>query len=162
MTARSLLVLALGLLVSVPAQAQKKKSIIPRDSITTKYGYSAVSDTIAADKEALRTRLEKWIKQNYNPDKSKFTSSKQEGDSYTVHDREALPGRARKYIEYDLTVDIKDKRYRYKLTNLEYIAVGKYPLEDKMATDDKDDLKAIDDICRRILASLDAAMKSDW
>ncbi|MCB0790841.1 MAG: DUF4468 domain-containing protein [Flavobacteriales bacterium] len=146
------------------AQAQGKRHIIPRDSITDKYTYQGVSDTISADKEQLRGRLEKWIKQNYNPEERQYASSKQDGDSYTMHDREALPGKARKYVEYDLTVDIKDKRYRYKLTHLEYIAVGKYPLEDKMATDKRSDLEEIHTICSRIVESLDAAMKKgdDW
>ncbi|MCB9169211.1 MAG: DUF4468 domain-containing protein [Flavobacteriales bacterium] len=156
--------LAAMVLIATSAQAQNKRHIIPRDSITDKYTYQAVSDMIDADKEHLRGRLEKWIKQNYNPEERQYASSKQDGDSYTMHDREALPGTARKYIEYDLTVDIKDNRYRYKLTHLEYIAVGKYPLEDKMATDKRSDLEDIHTICTRIIASLDAAMKKgdDW
>jgi hypothetical protein len=121
-----------------------------------------VSDTLAFTKDDLRTKLEKWIKQNYNEQESKYTKLAVDGDTYTIHDREALPGKARKFVEYNLTVDLKDKRYRYKLTDLQYAAVGIYPLEDDMATDQKKDFEAIDTILRGIVSSLEAALKSEW
>ena len=155
-----LVILLFGLLFS--ASAQKKREIIPRDSITDKYCYQHASDTLPFTKEELRTKLEKWIKQNYNPTESKYTKLSADGDTYTIHDREALPGKARKFVEYDLTVDLRDKRYRYKLTDLQYAAVGMYPLEDKLATDKRDDFEAIDTILRGIIGSLEAAMKSEW
>ena len=142
--------------------AQKKREIIPRDSITQKYCYQHASDTLPATKEDLRKKLEKWIKQNYNEQESKYTKLAVDGDSYTIHDREALPGKARKFVEYNLTVDLKEKRYRYKLTDLQYAAVGMYPLEDDMATDKREDFEAIDTILRGIINSLEAALKSEW
>ncbi len=144
------------------AAAQKKREIIPRDSITQKYCYQAASDTLPATKEDLRKKLDKWIKQNYNEQESKYTKLAVDGDSYTIHDREALPGKARKFVEYNLTVDLKEKRYRYKLTDLQYAAVGMYPLEDDMATDQRKDFEAIDTILRGIINSLEAALKSEW
>lgn len=161
---KPILTLFLALFLMVPAAAQKKSKIIPRDSITDKYTYQGVTTAESADLSTLRQRLEKWNKQNYNPEESKYASVVVDGDTYTMHDREELPGRARKFIEYDLTIDLKDERYRYKLTHIEYIAVGKYPLEDKMATDKKSDLEAIDTICKGIVASLEAAMTKgdDW
>lgn len=156
----------LGFLASVTltlgASAQNKREIIPRDSITHKYCYQGVSDTLPAMKEELRGKLEKWIKQNYNDKGSKYVKVSVDKDSYVLHDREALPGKARKFVEYDLTIDLKDKRYRYKLTNLQYAAVGMYPLEDKMATDKRSDFEEMDTILRGILASMQAALKSDW
>lgn len=154
--------IALCCLFTIAASAQKKKEIIPRDSITHKYCYQKVSDTLAFTKEEFRTKLEKWIKQNYNEQESKYTKVTIEGDTYTIHDREALPGKARKFVEYNLTVDLKDKRYRYKLTDLQYAAVGMYPLEDDMATDQKRDFEAIHAILTGIISSLDAALKSEW
>ena len=157
-----LLSLAAVLLITFGASAQKKREIIPRDSITNKYCYQAVSDTLPATKEELRAKLEKWIKQNYNAQESKYVKLGVDGDSYTIHDREALPGKARKFVEYDLTVDLKDKRYRYKLTNLQYAAVGMYPLEDKMATDKRSDFEEMDVILRGIIKSMQAALASEW
>ncbi|MCC6841128.1 MAG: hypothetical protein IT230_13305 [Flavobacteriales bacterium] len=142
--------------------AQNKREIIPRDSITDKYCYQAVSDSLPFMKEELRIKLEKWIKQNYNALENKYVKLGVDGDTYTMHDREALPGRARKFVEYDLTVDLKENRYRYKLTNLQYAAVGMYPLEDKMATDKRSDFEEMDVILRGIIASMEAALKSTW
>lgn len=160
---RTVLTLALaGLLFSASANAQKKKEIIPRDSITNKYCYQAVSDTLVFSKEELRAKLEKWIKQNYNEQESKYTKITVDGDTYTIHDREALPGKARKFVEYNLTVDLKDLRYRYKLTDLMYAAVGMYPLEDDMATDQKKDFEAMHTILTGIISSLESALKSEW
>ncbi|MBP8824494.1 MAG: hypothetical protein KBH07_12700 [Flavobacteriales bacterium] len=147
---------------SLDAPAQDKREIIPRDSITQKYCYQHVSDSLPATKEELRAKLEKWIKQNYNALENKYVKLGVDGDSYTIHDREALPGRARKFVEYDLTVDLKENRYRYKLTNLQYAAVGMYPLEDKMATDKRSDFEEMDVILRGIIASMEAALKSGW
>lgn len=157
-----LLALTTAALLSLDSSAQKKREIIPRDSITNKYCYQDVSDSLPATKEQLRVKLEKWIKQNYNEQESKYTKLGVDGDSYSIHDREALPGKARKYVEYNLTVDLKDNRYRYKLTDLQYAAVGMYPLEDKMATDKRDDFEAMDKILSGIIASLEAALKSEW
>ncbi|MCB0794833.1 MAG: hypothetical protein KDB88_08860 [Flavobacteriales bacterium] len=159
-----ILALLVPILLICSVNAQNKRHIIPRDSITNKYTYQGISDSLGVDKETLRSRLEKWNKQNYNQEESEYASVVRDGDSYTMHDREALPGKARKFIEYDLTVDLRDEKFRYKLTHLEYIAVGKYPLEDKMATDQRKDLEAIHDICSRIVASLGAAMAKgdDW
>lgn len=155
-----------GLMVSTTmwASAQNKREIIPRDSITDKYAYQGVVAVEGASLADLTTRLEKWQKKHYNTAESKYASISKDGDSHTMHEREALPGKARKFIEYDLTVDLKDGRYRYKLGQIEYIAVGKYPLEDKMATDKRSDLEEIHVICTRIIASLEAAMKQgdDW
>ncbi|MEO8068631.1 MAG: hypothetical protein ABI599_13120 [Flavobacteriales bacterium] len=156
--------LFLLMVVSIPLclSAQKKREIIPRDSITHKYAYTKASDTIPATKEELRGKLDKWIKQNYNELESKYVKLGVDGDTYTIHDREALPGKQRKFVEYNLTVDLKEKRYRYKLTDLEYVAVGKYPLEDKLATDERDDFEAMHAILTGVLKSLDAAMTSEW
>ena len=160
---RALLLTILFLAVaSATVSAQKKKEIIPRDSLTHKYCYQAVSDTLAFTKEEFRTKLEKWIKQNYNEQESKYTKLAVDGDTYTIHDREALPGKARKFVEYNLTVDLKDQRYRYKLTDLQYAAVGIYPLEDDMATDQKKDFEAIDLILRGVITSLETALMSEW
>ncbi|MCB0812091.1 MAG: DUF4468 domain-containing protein [Flavobacteriales bacterium] len=147
----------------MPAAAQKNKGkgILPRDSITDKFCYTDVGANANADKAALQEKLEKWIKQNYNTDEE-HTTVAQDGDTWTIHDREALPQRARKFVAYDLTVDLKDGRYRYKLTNLMYTATGTYPLEDKMATDKKSDLREIDEILERVLGSLNAALQSEW
>ena len=142
--------------------AQKKREIIPRDSITNKYCYQAVSDLTMSTKDDLRTRLERWIKENYNEQDSKYTKILVEGDTYRIHDREALPGKARKFVEYDLTVDLKDNQYRYKLTDLQYAAVGMYPLEDKMATDKKSDFEEMDVILRGVIKSMEAALKDNW
>ena len=144
--------------------AQKKDQIIPRDSITEKYAYQGVVGVEGASLADLTARLEKWEKQRYNPVERKYASVVVDGDTHTLHDREALPGKARKFIEYDLTIDLRDGRYRYNLTHLEFVAVGKYPLEDKMATDKRSDLEEIHVICERILATLEAEMKKgdDW
>lgn len=147
---------------TITATAQNKREIIPRDSITQKYCYQDVSDSLPSSKEELRTKLEKWIKQNYNAQENKHVKLGVDGDTYTLHDREALPGKARKFVGYNLTVDLKDHRYRYKLTDLEYTAVGTYPLEDKMATDKRSDFEEMDVILRGIIASMEAALKSDW
>lgn len=144
------------------SHAQGKREIIPRDSITQKYGYAGMSDTLPSSKEELRAKLEKWIKQHYNALENKYVKLGVDGDSYTMHDREALPGKARKFVEYDLTVDLKEQRYRYKLTNLQYAAVGMYPLEDKLATDKRSDFEEMDVILRGIIASMEAALKSSW
>jgi hypothetical protein len=162
--ARHFSLLAALLILTFSASAQKKREIIPRDSITGKYAYIHVSDTLPLTKEKLNERLQIWIKQNYDTAASKYSSLSHIGDTYTIHDREALPGKARKFVEYNLTVDLKDKRYRYKLTDLEYVAVGKYPLEDKMATDKREDFEEMHAILNNILKSLDAALakKDDW
>ncbi|HPF67451.1 MAG: DUF4468 domain-containing protein [Flavobacteriales bacterium] len=153
----------LAALFVMPAAAQKNKGkgILPRDSITDKFCYTDVGANANADKAALQEKLEKWIKQNYNTDEE-HTTVAQDGDTWTIHDREALPQRARKFVAYDLTIDLKDGRYRYKLTNLMYTATGTYPLEDKMATDKKSDLREIDEILERVLGSLNAALQSEW
>jgi hypothetical protein len=159
------LLLLLTVVIGHAALAQKKREIIPRDSITNKYCYTAISDSIpGASKDKLHARMDKWIKENYNPEKSQYTQLSTDGDTYTIHDREAIPGAARKFVEYNLTVDLKDHKYRYKLTDLEYVAVGKYPLEDKMATDKKSDFEAMDEILSGILRSMDASLKKgeDW
>ena len=121
---RILSLLLLVLLIASPATAQKKREIIPRDSITHKYCYQKASDTLTFTKEQLRVKLEKWIKQNYNEQESKYTKLAVDGDNYTIHDREALPGKARKYVEYNLTIDLKELRFRYQLPDLQYAAVG--------------------------------------
>jgi hypothetical protein len=162
MLKQALLSIVATTLFSSVVDAQKKREIIPRDSITQKYCYQQVSDSLPATKGELRAKLEKWIKQNYNELENKYVKLGVDGDSYTIHDREALPGRARKFVEYDLTVDLKENRYRYKLTNLQYAAVGMYPLEDKMATDKRSDFEAMDEILRGIIASMEAALKSAW
>ncbi len=157
-----LLALATTALIATDAFAQKKKEIIPRDSITDKYCYQAISDTVPFSKEELREKLQKWIKQNYNEQESKYIKLEVDGDTYRIHDREALPGKARKFVEYNLTVDLKENRYRYTLTDLQYAAVGMYPLEDKMATDKRSDFEEMDKILTDIIASLEAALKSTW
>jgi hypothetical protein len=157
-----LLALATCTLLATDAYAQKKKEIIPRDSITDKYCYQAISDSVPFSKEELREKLQKWIKQNYNEQESKYIKLGVDGDTYRIHDREALPGKARKFVEYNLTVDLKENRYRYKLTDLQYAAVGMYPLEDKMATDKRSDFEEMDKILTGIIASLEAALKSTW
>jgi len=157
-----LLAVAAVALLSVNADAQKKREIIPRDSITNKYCYQRISAELPASKAELRNKLSRWISQNYDTLKSKYTKLSEVGDSYTIHDREALPGRARKFVEYNLTVDLKEHRYRYTLTDLQYAAVGMYPLEDKMATDKRSDFEAMDTILRRIIASMEAALQSEW
>lgn len=162
MIKHALLAVSVPLLFATATTAQNKREIIPRDSITQKYCYQGTSDTLPFTKDELRTKLEKWIKQNYNPQESKYVKITADGDTYTLHDREALPGKARKFVEYDLTIDLKDKRYRYKLTNLQYAAVGMYPLEDKMATDKRSDFEEMDTILRGIIASMQAALKSEW
>ncbi len=162
---KKLLLLSLLAVFGGEGIAQKKYEIIPRDSITNKYCYTAISDSIpGGTKDKLHERMAKWIKENFNPEKSQYTQLAQDGDTYTIHDREAIPGAARKFVEYNLTVDLKDNKYRYKLTDLEYVAVGKYPLEDKMATDKKSDFEAMDQILTGILSSMDASLKKgeDW
>ena len=77
---RSILV-ALVVSISAGAVAQKKKEIIPRDSITNKYCYTAVSDSIPANKDQLRVRMDKWIKENYDIQKSKYTKLSSDGDT---------------------------------------------------------------------------------
>ncbi len=158
----TLLLSAIAVLTALDGQAQKKREIIPRDSITNKYCYQAVSDSVSGTKAQLHERMAKWIKQNYNEQESKYTKLATDGDTYTIHDREALPGKARKFVEYNLTVDLKENRYRYKLTDLQYAAVGMYPLEDKMATDKKSDFEEMDVILRGVIASMEAALKSTW
>jgi hypothetical protein len=162
MVKHALLGLIASAMFTTLVSAQNKREIIPRDSITQKYGYQGVVDSLPATKDELRAKLEKWIKQNYNAQESKYVKLGVDGDSYTIHDREALPGKARKFVEYDLTVDLKDNRYRYKLTNLQYAAVGMYPLEDKMATDKRSDFEEMDVILRGIIASMQASLKSEW
>lgn len=157
-----LLLSGIAVLSTLNGQAQNKREIIPRDSITHKYCYQAVSDSVASNNAQLHAKLDKWIQQNYNEAESKYTKLGLDGDTYTIHDREALPGKARKFVEYNLTVDLKDHRYRYKLTDLQYAAVGMYPLEDKLATDKRKDFEAMDSILRGIIASMNAALKSDW
>lgn len=159
---RTFMFILVLLLTAATATAQRKREIIPRDSITGKYAYSKVSDTIPATKEELRSKLDKWIKQNYNAQESQYVKLGVDGDTYSIHDREALPGRQRKFVEYNLTIDLKEKRYRYKLTDLDYVAVGKYPLEDKMATDEREDFEAMHTILTGVLKSLEAAMASEW
>ncbi|MCB0769825.1 MAG: hypothetical protein KDC00_05405 [Flavobacteriales bacterium] len=161
---KQLILIGALLVTTCSVVAQKKSEIIPRDSITDKYAYMDVVTVEGATLEQLTKRLEKWEKQHYNPVERQYASVVVDGDSHTLHDREALPGKARKFIEYDLTVDMKDGRYRYNLTHLEFVAVGKYPLEDKMATDKRSDLEEIHAICERILASLGAEMSKgdDW
>jgi hypothetical protein len=149
-------------IISLDSTAQKKREIIPRDSITNKYCYQAVSDLTMSTKDELRTRLERWIKENYNEQDSKYTKILREGDTFRIHDREALPGKARKFVEYDLTIDLKDNQYRYKLTDLQYAAVGMYPLEDKMATDKKSDFEEMNVILTGIIKSMEAAFKAPW
>jgi hypothetical protein len=149
-------------IISLDSTAQKKREIIPRDSITNKYCYQAVSDLTMSTKDELRTRLERWIKENYNEQDSKYTKVLREGDTFRIHDREALPGKARKFVEYDLTIDLKDNQYRYKLTDLQYAAVGMYPLEDKMATDKKSDFEEMNVILTGIIKSMEAALKDPW
>jgi hypothetical protein len=149
-------------MLTTSVSAQKKREIIPRDSITGKYTYQGVVDSLPFGKEELRGKLEKWIKQNYNALENKYVKLGVDGDTYTMHDREALPGKARKFVEYNLTVDIKDNRYRYKLTDLQYAAVGMYPLEDKLATDKRSDFEEMDVILSGIIDSMKAAMKSEW
>ena len=158
----TLISLVASAILSVDSSAQNKREIIPRDSITQKYCYQEVSDSLPSTKEELHAKLKKWIKQNYNALENKYVKLGVDGDNYTLHDREALPGRARKFVEYDLTVDLKENRYRYKLTNLQYAAVGMYPLEDKMATDKRSDFEEMDVILRGIIASMEAALKSAW
>ncbi len=157
-----LICFALSACLSLPAAAQHKRQILPRDSITQQYCYQGVSDLLPSTQEELRAKLQQWAQQNYNALENKFVKLGVDGDSYTMHDREALPGKARKYVAYDLTVDLKDNQYRYKLTNLQYTAVGTYPLEDRMATDKRSDLEEIDVILRGIIASMEAALKSSW
>lgn len=160
---RTLLTLLIALILPAAAiLAQNKREIIPRDSITHKYCYQAVSDTLPFTKTELAVKLEKWIQQNYNPQESQYVKLAVDGATYTMHDREALPGRARKSVEYNLTVDLKEQRYRYQLTDLEYIAVGKYPLEDKLATDKRSDFEEMDVILRGIIGSMESALKSAW
>ena len=159
---KQLLLFVLFAAIAINASAQKKREIIPHDTITGKYAYTGVSDSLPATKEQLKDKLDKWIKQNYNTDKDKYASVKVDNDTYELHDREALHGKTRKFVEYNLTVDVKEHRYRYKLTDLEYVAVGKYPLEDKMATDQRKDFEAMDEILRKIIASMEAAVKSTW
>lgn len=149
-------------LLTTSVSAQSKREIIPRDSITGKYTYQGVVEHLPFGKEELRGKLEKWIKQNYNALENKYVKLGVDGDTYTMHDREALPGKARKFVEYNLTVDLKDNRYRYKLTDLQYAAVGMYPLEDKLATDKRKDFEAMDVILRGIIDSMKAALKSEW
>ena len=155
---------ALCILVSVNASAQKKKkSTVPRDSITNKFAYHHVSDSIMASKAQLADRLDKWIAQNYNTD-DKNTAVEIDGDTYMIHGRDQMQGASRRFIEYDLTVDLKENKYRYKMTDFQYIVSGRYALEDKRATDKKRDLEEIDGMMRKILNSLDAHMKKgdDW
>lgn len=156
--------LTLGLVfLAAGAFAQKKKSPIPLDSITNKYAYHAVSDSIDADKAKLLDRLEKWVAQNYNED-DKNTAIERSDDTYMIHGRDQMAGKSRRFVEYDLTVDLKDNKYRYKMTDLQYIVSGRYSLEDKRATDNKRDLEEIDGMMRKILASLETHMKlgDDW
>lgn len=157
-----LLTVASVVLLCLPVEAQHKREIIPRDSITNKYCYQGIGEALSASRTDLHAKMEKWVKQNYNPQQSRYTKLEVDGDTYSIHDREALPGKARKFVEYDLTVDLKDGRYRYKLTDLQYAAVGMYPLEDKMATDKRSDFEAMDVILRRIIASMEAALQSEW
>ena len=159
---RTLLLILVFSFVASTANAQRKREIIPRDSITGKYAYTGVSDTLPATKEELRAKLDKWIKQNYNAQESQYVKLAIDGDTYTIHDREALPGKQRKFVEYNLTIDLKEQRYRHKLTDLEYVAVGKYPLEDKLATDEREDFEKMHAILTGVLKSLGAAMASEW
>ena len=154
--------LSLIVLLAMGSNAQNKREIIPRDSITNKYTYQGVSEELPATKAQLHEKLQKWIKQNYNEQDSKYVKLVQDGDTYRIHDREALPGKARKFVEYNLTVDLKEGRYRYVLTDLQYAAVGMYALEDKMATDKRSDFEEMDVILRGIISSMEAALKSEW
>lgn len=150
---------------SLDVSAQKKnKTIVPQDSITGQYAYNGTVTNIDGDQEALRQRLDKWIAQNYNFEKDEHASLKidEDGDTYTVHGRERMSGAAKRFIEYDLTVDLRDGRYRYKLTNIRYIVVGNYALEDKRATDKKRDLEEIHIMLSKIILSQKAALEDTW
>ena len=147
------------------AHAQKKKkTFVPRDSITGQYAYNGVVTGIEGKQEDLKQRIDKWIAQNYNFEKDKHASLKidDDGDTYSVHGRAQMEGRSRRFIEYDLTTDLKDGSFRYKLTNMRYIVVGNYALEDKRSTDKKKDLEEIHGMMSKILLSLKAAMKDTW
>ncbi len=147
------------------ANAQKKKkTIVPRDSITGQYSYDGVVKGIEGNQEELQQRLDKWIAQNYNFEKDKHASLKidEDNDTYSVHGRAQMSGGARRFIEYDLTVDIKDSRFRYKLTDMRYIVVGNYAMEDKRATRKKKDLEEINSMMTKIILSMKAAMEDTW
>jgi len=81
-----------------------------------------------------------------------------------IHGRDQMSGTSRRFVEYDLTVDIKDLRYRYTMTDLQYIVSGRYAIEDKRAHVKKRDFEELDGMLRKILASLEAHMLKgdDW
>jgi len=160
---RTTLIVISFLFISTGMFAQKKNSPIPLDSITNKYAYHYVSDSIEANKTELADRLGKWIAQNYN-EEDKNTSIEIEDDTYMIHGRDQMQGKSSRFVEYDLTLDLKDNKYRYKMTDLQYIVSGRYALEDKRATDKKRDLEEIDSMLRKIMKSLDTHMKTgdDW
>lgn len=167
MTFRAFSVILIAFLTITTTSAQKKKkdkTIIPVDSITGLYAYNGVIKDIEGDIDAIRERLDKWVAQNYSFDTDEHASLKvdEDGDTYRIHARTPMSGGVRRFIEYDLTTDLKDSAYRYKLTNLRYVVVGNYPLEDKRSTDKKRDLEEIDRMMRRILASMKAALADTW
>jgi hypothetical protein len=160
-----ILSILLILISTCDIHAQKKnKTIIPRDSITGQYAYNGKVTEIEGNQDALKQRLDKWIAQNYNfeTDEHASLTVDEDEDTYSVHGREQMEGSARRFIEYDLTVDLRDNRYRYKLTDLRYIVVGNYALEDKRATDKKKDLEEIHRMMYNLLKSLQAAMTDTW
>lgn len=105
--------------MSIPAMAvaQKTELSFPIDSVSHTVNYSEV---IVANrkKEQLYKNAQKWVTETYSDYKA-AVQSENPPDRLVVRGTFSLNDIIDSKIRYDVTIDVKDSKYRYQITNIQ-------------------------------------------
>jgi hypothetical protein len=185
---RSILLIA-GLAVSLTASAQKKTEpaatpSLPVNKETGLIAYEGVMDITGASKDGLYSRAIGWAQGYYknpvdvmrekDPVNGKLVC-KARFKLYNAADKKGTITEAGD-VMYTLTIQFKDGKYKYEMTNFNWMLLSVYPAErwkDTASATYKQEyayyLQQIDDKAKEVLLALKKAMttapekkKDDW
>lgn len=171
------LLIIIASILSITGYSQKNKNqpeppSMPIDSITKQITYREVV-TVEGTKDLLFDRAMEWIKKQYKNTSEVIDSTNKEKGLIHCSSRVKIWGTAKDgtktmsgLVNYNLTLDLKDNKYRYTFTRFSLKGTSFNPIESWLDPTNKewfparfDNLKEVDKQINDLITSLKEAMK---
>lgn len=154
------------LLLATAVVAKDKAPRPPKDDETGKYTYQGVAKVEGVDADVLYSRAKAWIATAYTSANDVIQLDDQEAGRIIVKGNFPFTALGNEFwIDHTLTVEIRDSRYRYTLTD--FVVDGRRPMEDErqLMGIRKRAFSALIAQSKKTLAQLEVAMskiEEDW